>query len=75
MGRVNKESLAVNFGTALTYNVSSAYDAMGNRTAITYPDSTVINRFYNARGQLNKFNIGGKNPTTFAYLCPCQLAG
>ena len=66
-GRLTAESLAVNYGTAITYATQSQYDAAGRRMQILYPDGGTITRSYDARDQLSTIGYNGNVIDTRTY--------
>ena len=55
------------WSTIASFAVSSTYDANNRRTAIQYPDNSLVNRAYTARDQLYTIAYNGSNAATFAY--------
>lgn len=62
--RKKTESLTI---AGQTYTTTTAYNARGELTKYTYPDSTVVDRTYTARGELYQLKHAGTTIDTRAY--------
>ncbi len=63
-GRKKSESLTI---AGQTYTTATGYNARGELTKYTYPDSTVVDRTYTARGELYQLKHAGTTIDTRAY--------
>ncbi len=63
-GRKKSESLTI---AGQTYTTETSYNARGELTKYTYPDSTVVDRTYTARGELYQLKHAGTTIDTRAY--------
>ncbi len=63
-GRKKTESLTI---AGQTYTTTTEYNARGELTKYTYPDSTVVDRTYTARGELYQLKHAGTTIDTRAY--------
>ncbi len=63
-GRKKTESLTI---AGQTYTTETSYNARGELTKYTYPDSTVVDRSYTARGELYQLKHAGTTIDTRAY--------
>ncbi len=63
-GRKKTESLTI---AGQTYTTTTDYNARGELTKYTYPDSTVVDRTYTARGELYQLKHAGTTIDTRAY--------
>ncbi len=63
-GRKKSESLTI---AGRTYTTETGYNARGELTKYTYPDSTVVDRTYTARGELYQLKHAGTTIDTRAY--------
>ncbi len=63
-GRKKTESLTI---AGQTYTTTTEYNARGQLTKYTYPDSTVVDRSYTARGELYQLKHAGATIDTRVY--------
>ena len=63
-GQTTSESLAI---SSKTYTTAYEYNAIGQRTKLTYPDTTIVERTYHATRQLHQVKVNGTVVDTRTY--------